>query len=144
MDFLSEVCQGNVAQVIEFLKSDPTIALWTDRNKWTLLHYISAQGVNSSSSHAVIANLLIKAGADPNAQTILGWTPLHMIASNGSVESVPVARVLLESGADLQATTRDGMSWQMFWQHGQEIYDFLSSYETPNTRLNSGTDEVGS
>ena len=137
MDLIHAVREGNVAQLIRILKSDPKAALWADSNKWTLLHYIAAQGVDSSSSHAVIASLLINAGADPNARTILGWTPLHVIASNGSAESVPVARVLLENGGDVQATTKDGMSWEMFWQHGQEIYDLLSSYESPNTWLNS-------
>ena len=55
-----------------------------------------------------------------------------MIAISGSLESVPIARVLLEAGADVQATTKDGLSWQTFWQHGREIYDLLSSYESPN------------
>ena len=50
----------------------------------------------------------LQAGADPNAFDESGYCPLHWVAFRGLVGRSPVvvARLLLEAGADLHATTR--------------------------------------
>lgn len=67
------------------------------KNGWTPLH--------EAADHGNLAALaaLLKGGADPNARDTGGWTPLHRgILQAGSV------RLLLENGADAQATTDYG------------------------------------
>ncbi len=50
---------------------------------------------------------MLDAGADPNALTADGFTPLHGAASGGTVEAVTV---LLAAGADLMARDSDGQT----------------------------------
>jgi hypothetical protein len=95
---------------------------------WTALHVLAAQGDGSSDRHAAAARLLIQRGADANARDLIGQTPLHLIAMNGSAASVRVARVLLENGADVGATTDQGWDWQFYWQHGTEVKELLLSH----------------
>ena len=44
--------------------------------------------------------MLVEAGADTDAETETGFTPLHMAAGQGNLE---VARILVDAGADLGA-----------------------------------------
>lgn len=48
---------------------------------------------------------LLDAGADPNEQDLLGMTPLHITACRGCPDLV---KLLIERGADLDITNRDG------------------------------------
>jgi ankyrin repeat protein len=48
-----------------------------------------------------MADELISAGADVNCRTILGWTPIHMVAMQGQKEAAELAKILV--GADLAA-----------------------------------------
>ena len=41
-------------------------------------------------------SLLIENGADPNARTYSGWTPLHLCVARGSIDAI---RLLLAAGA---------------------------------------------
>ena len=52
-----------------------------------------------------VFRLLLERGADINAQTKLGWTPLHMASRRGTLE---ILRLLLEFGADVEAEDEDG------------------------------------
>jgi ankyrin repeat protein len=70
-----------------------------DRDNQMLLSW-AAKGGNKS----IITQLLEK-GADVNAATRDGWTPLYEASRNGHVD---VAKLLLEKGADVNAATRDG------------------------------------
>jgi len=98
-----------------------------DRNElgWTALHLISAQGVDTVEEHEEMARLSILKGADVNAQNNIGWTPLHCIASNGSRESLGVAKILLESGAKPNIEALINATPLMLWQHGEEIRNLL-------------------
>jgi ankyrin repeat protein len=128
-DFQDAVRHGNVDKVTDLLDTNPEVIFETDEYIFTPLHIVASQGINSTPTHEKIAIMLIEAGADPNARSTLGWTPLHLIAINGSIESYPVARVLLENGADILAVANDGYSdWRYFWMHGSEIFNLLTSY----------------
>jgi len=54
---------------------------------------------------AADVKICLAAGADVNARTQDGWTPLHMAAAYGAAETVAV---LIESGADPGARNRNG------------------------------------
>jgi ankyrin repeat protein len=60
----------------------------------------------AAGRHAGVLDVLLEAGADPNARQSGGWTPLHAAARNGDVASV---RLLLAAGADPAAANDDGM-----------------------------------
>lgn len=61
---------------------------------WTALH------IATSASHAEAVDELIYQGADPNAKTPKGLTPLHYAASKGLTE---IGRALLKAGALVNA-----------------------------------------
>ena len=56
-------------------------------------------------NHPAIAQILIDAGADIDAKTDYGSTPLHIAASQGSID---VMRILLQAGADPNARNKNG------------------------------------
>jgi ankyrin repeat protein len=60
----------------------------------------------AAGRHSRVVEVLLEAGADPNARQSGGWTPLHSAARNGDVASV---RLLLASGADPSARNDDGV-----------------------------------
>jgi uncharacterized protein len=70
-------------------------------NNSTALHDVAAE----SRGSAKMAQLLIQAGADVNAKTSGGYTPLLVAAGRGKTE---VVKVLLEAGADVHATGESG------------------------------------
>ena len=55
-----------------------------------------------------MVGMLLKSGANPNAQDEIGTTPLMNIGSNGWNESEIVASTLLAAGADPCIRDRDG------------------------------------
>src|SRR5690348_274996 len=70
---------------------------------WTLLHHLAALGAETSQVHGTIAADLLERGADPNCRTVLGWTPLLLIALQGTKESAEIINLLLRYGADVKA-----------------------------------------
>ena len=56
------------------------------------------------SAAVPVVRLLLEKGADPNAATLAGATPL-MNASRASIETM---RLLIDKGADVNATTAAG------------------------------------
>ena len=70
-----------------------------DMDGWTPLHFATAIGRD-------LTELLLKKGADPNAEDNMGYMPLHVTAIGGTKE---VAEILLEYGADLNAKSGDGL-----------------------------------
>ena len=64
---------------------------------WTPLHVAAL-----NSTHPTIVSLLLDHGADANAKSDSGWTPLH-----GATRPA-IARLLIEHGADVRATNVSG------------------------------------
>lgn len=50
--------------------------------------------------------VLLGLGADPNARTDIGYTPLHVAAAAAGTPAM--IRILLEAGSDLEARTEAG------------------------------------
>ncbi len=72
---------------------------------FTALH--SAVAGDESSAAKDIVRLLLDGGADPNARSASGGTPLHTAAFTGSVA---VLQLLLAAGADPSATDAKGQT----------------------------------
>jgi ankyrin repeat protein len=99
---LMTAARGGSLDVIRFLLShgaDPTQA---DTRGYTALHCVVAQPTQSRPSEAACVQVLIKGGANPNARSLDGGTPLMYAAWFGCLES---ARELLRWDAD--STLRD-------------------------------------
>ena len=61
-----------VEQVVEnILDKNPNYVTAIDEDLYTPLHRASYNG------HTEVMRVLLKHGADPNAPTLEGWTPLH-------------------------------------------------------------------
>ncbi|KAI4122622.1 MAG: hypothetical protein LQ338_005716, partial [Usnochroma carphineum] len=84
---------GTIARILETSSSRPIIAQY-DRNYGTLLHLASAEG------HERILQILLKKGADVNAQSGHYGTALQAASCEGYGE---IVNVLLKKGADVNA-----------------------------------------
>ncbi len=128
--FINALKTGDLEAVKWHLSKYPDIAKKSYVDDWTPLHYLASQGTDTRDSHTGIAKILFEFGANPNAKTRLGWTPLHMIAINGAAESLEILKLLFDHGADPFLTSGDGIStWRIFWQHGIEIKKAIEARE---------------
>lgn len=90
----------------------------------TLLHYVAGNPTDNPISPRVcdIARVLLRAGADPNAQTYTGNnTPLCLVASGSAAREAGVQKelleVLIDTGADVNA--HDGLATYAALIHGE-------------------------
>jgi Ankyrin repeats (3 copies) len=70
-----------------------------DEEGYTVLH--SALERKAPDKREILG-LLLQAGADVNARGVNDWTPAHMAAARGDIESLTL---LVQAGADLSART---------------------------------------
>jgi len=100
--FYRAVKNGDLAKVVELLKSDPSLVFIRDAEASTPLHYAAWKG------HAEIVTTLLDAGADIHAHTQndhWGTTPLHA-AAHGNNRAA--AEALIARGADVNAVRATG------------------------------------
>src|SRR5262249_18253778 len=103
----SPACQ--LVEWREALQRDPTIAsavCCQDDRHYTYLHEM-ADRLYEPVVSLQVAELLLEFGADPNAQTDNGWTPLHFACSTDAREEAMDA-LLLRSVADPNLTDSRG------------------------------------
>lgn len=89
-DFLQAVKRGDTSVVAELLRSQPTLVRFAGEHDKTGLHWAA------ETDQAEIAGILLDAGADIEAETSWGATPLDWAAVIGSGR---VADLLLSRGA---------------------------------------------
>jgi ankyrin repeat protein len=110
VELLSAVRAGDVEAIQRLLRNDPSLAsarlVAGDGGSGTPLHLVT-DWPGYFPNGPQIVQLLIDAGADPNARTTgrsgttdPGETPLHYAASSDDVD---VAEALIEQGADIEA-----------------------------------------
>lgn len=129
MDIFDAIRKADVEAVKDLLSENQGLVhARVEELQWTPLHLVAAHGCDTKKGHEEIAKLLLACGAEVNARDIADQTPLHLIAINGSRESVQVARILLENGADVRAKGPLRLTPLGHWQHGKEIHDLLWEY----------------
>jgi ankyrin repeat protein len=93
---------GDAERVSSLLANDKSLVKARDKDGSTPLHCAVWKG------HQQLIALLLKAGADVNAQNEndhWGTTPLHAAAH---ANQAAIAQLLIDHGADVQATDREG------------------------------------
>ncbi|KXJ70873.1 hypothetical protein RP20_CCG022249 [Aedes albopictus] len=80
----------------QVLAKKPSVVSAVDSDGYTPLHKACY------NNNVEMAKLLLRNGADPNAQTELGWTPLHSACKWNNAECVAL---MLQHGADVNATS---------------------------------------
>ena len=61
----------------------------------------------AASGRADLVKMVLRAGADPNARQMMGYTALHAAAAHDNVE---MAKALLDAGADPALKNDDGQT----------------------------------
>jgi ankyrin repeat protein len=102
--FLEAVKKGDRAVVDQMLDADPSLASAKDASGISavlLAHYYGKADVAAALLSRGPALDVFEAGADPNAKSREGGTPLHSAGFTGDLET---AELLLAYGADPNAT----------------------------------------
>jgi ankyrin repeat protein len=116
------ICNGDVKTLKRLLREEPQLihSRSTREHKATLLHYVSANGVEgyrqkTPKNIVEIAKVLLNAGADVNAEADVyggGATTLGLVATSvhpfrAGVQN-PLMQILLDHGADIDHETSAG------------------------------------
>ncbi len=99
----------NLPAVVALLKKGARV----NRPGWSALHYAGASGDEP------IARLLLKQGADIDARSPTGVTPLMIAAREGQQGAV---RILLAAGANTSLTSSDGISALQYALNADKSY----------------------
>ena len=116
------ICNGDIKTVKRLLREEPRLirSRSTRQHKATLLHYVSANGVegyrqNTPKNIVEIARVLLDAGADVDAEADVyggGATTLGLVATSvhpfrAGVQN-PLMQILLDHGAEIDHVTSAG------------------------------------
>jgi len=124
--FMAEIIVKNGANINSLTKNE---------YEWAPLHFLASKGEDTNETHRELTSFLLNHGADPGIRTKQGLTPLHLIAINGSVESIGVLEELLSKKINPFALSDDGVtSWRTLWHHGEEVYALIDAYEKQYTQ----------
>lgn len=94
--FSNSMLASDLAGVRAIIKQRPKILFETDKNGYTILHLAATE------DQIDIQTILVRAGANVNAKTKDGFTPLHMTSEP------EFAELLLRNGADVNSLGKDG------------------------------------
>ena len=99
-------------------------------------HYIAGEQVNEPE----IIDLLVKSGANVNAQDAEGFTPLHMAAIHGNLK---IVKKLVDLDADVNIITTDGKNAAELAHLNEEleIEEYLESKMTSSQRTKEKKDD---
>ncbi|BBB15293.1 ankyrin repeat domain protein [Candidatus Rickettsiella viridis] len=107
--FKKSIIEGNAATIEEFLKKyqHNDVANWLlDDNGKSALHYLSkGEFCENISNREILADLLLKYGADVNLKDKSGITPLHEASTSFFTGLV---KLFLENAADVKVVTDTG------------------------------------
>lgn len=105
---IRSVQELRVGTVRALVDHDDELLFEADAHGWTALHFAcklwprrERLSINDAECQMEIVETLLDAGAHIDAQTISGFTPLHVAASNGAID---IAKILCEAGAELEAS----------------------------------------
>lgn len=136
-DIYTAAILADADRVGQWLKQDSALAVTPDVNQMTVLHYAALSGLKGEQ-HAVnqrrIVELLLAAGANPDAQKDIGPykdIPVLHLAAWGNIT---VARALLENGANPNL----GFGNTLWREPGEMATLFLTHGADPNSREPSG------
>jgi Ankyrin repeats (3 copies)/Ankyrin repeats (many copies) len=106
----SAACYGDVEMVQELLDLEADVNVRNERDETPLYYTLqTAPALRKIPSFPIllgnVAQLLLGRGADINARSNDGWTPLHFAVD---CERIEVVRVLLEHGANVGAEDKQG------------------------------------
>lgn len=103
-DIFEAAALGRAARVIELLRADPGAATRRSPDGFTALHLPAFFGPPDA---VAICRALLEAGGDVNARSAneMSVVPLHSAVAGNHAD---VAAVLIEAGADVNATQRHG------------------------------------
>jgi ankyrin repeat protein len=123
------ICSGEVKTLKRLLREEPQLihSRSTREHKATLLHYVSANGIEgyrqkTPKNIVEIAEVLLNAGADVNAEADVyggGATTLGLVATSvhpfqAGVQN-PLMQILLDHGADIDHETSAGNRQNAVW-----------------------------
>ena len=91
--FFFHVARGDVSKVREMLSDGIPVNVRDESDGFTALHH----GAMNVTKIADVVNELLKNGANVNAQTKFGQTPLHWAANCNHID---IMKTLLQHGAD--------------------------------------------
>ena len=108
---------NHIEAVKRVLKEDPQFITKSDKDGRTCLHIAVYNGQRD------LVELFIKKGADVNAQTIHGKTPLHYAIMLTGDSVLPIIQTLLKNGAN---------PFLMDF-YGNSVLDFFNAVRSPLT-----------
>lgn len=108
------ILKGDLKAIDDLLANEIDVSYRTEVEDWNLLH-LALQSLVTKPKLEVVQHLIDR-NVDVNAKDGIGCTPLHYAVRARHLES---ARVLLESGSEVNVTNLDGYSPLRWADHGR-------------------------